>query len=68
MGIKYIRRNYKAKYNQCPECKTVFEVHPQFTVETGYCDRCGKVVVDINHAYCGWCGNPYVAPGKGVQK
>lgn len=57
-GVVYHHRHLCGyEYITCPECKTEIQIAKPVEGDYPYCGGCGKVVLDAEQSFCGWCGN-----------
>ena len=56
MKPKKVRRLQTNQTIECPDCLKTIREFAQSYVDTFYCGKCGKLVVDAAHSFCGWCG------------
>jgi uncharacterized OB-fold protein len=56
MKPKIVVRQYVGKLIECPDCHKIIKETAECKLKTYYCGKCGKLIVDAAHDYCGWCG------------
>jgi predicted amidophosphoribosyltransferase len=57
MKVKTIKRTVTLQhYEECPKCHEKIKPVIRKELNTYYCGKCGKIISDAGHDFCGYCG------------